>query len=92
MIAKLRLLNEFGHNLRRPQCENLGDGIYELRAKDGRVQLRLLYFFHGRSAVVLSHGLTKEDTIPEIELERARRNRRRFLRDPLRHTAEVTYG
>lgn len=89
ILARLEHLAEFGHQLRRPHCENLGDGIYELRARNGRVQLRLLYFFFGQTAVIISHGLTKEDRIPEGELEQARRNRALFLADPRRHTAEA---
>ena len=38
-----RLAGE-GHDLRRPVADYLEDGIYELRARSGRVQLRLLYF------------------------------------------------
>jgi len=32
-LAKLTLLRNQGHELRRPAAENLGGGIYELRAK-----------------------------------------------------------
>lgn len=43
--ARLLLLAQFGHELRRPAADYLRDGIYELRAKQGRVQCRILYFF-----------------------------------------------
>jgi ribosome-binding protein aMBF1 (putative translation factor) len=45
-IAKIRLLAACGHELRRPHADYLRDGIYELRAKRGRVNYRVLYFFH----------------------------------------------
>ena len=33
----------------------------------------MLYFFHGRQAVVISHGITKQESaVPPIEIERAR--------------------
>src|SRR4051812_44479265 len=62
--AKIVLLSQFGHELRRPAADFLQDDIYELRARQGHVQYRILYFFHGRNVAVLSHNLTKEDSIP----------------------------
>ena len=65
----------------------LRDGIYELRAKAGRIQYRMLYFFHGRQAVVISHGITKQESVvPPIEIERARRRRQAFEAAAPRHT------
>jgi hypothetical protein len=45
----------------------------------------MLYFFHDHRAV-LSHGCTKERTVPVGEVERAIENRRRFAANPERHT------
>ena len=59
-IDRILRLGNMGYELRRPIADSLRDGIYELRIRDGNVQYRLLYFFSGRNAVVLSHGLTKE--------------------------------
>ena len=85
--ARLGLLAEQGHELRRPAADYLRDGIYELRAKAGRVQYRMLYFFHGRQAVVISHGITKHGAaVPPTEIERARRRKQAFEVDPKRHT------
>lgn len=47
-LARVRLLQEHGHALRRPHADFLRDGIYELRAKVGRVNYRLLYFSTAR--------------------------------------------
>ena len=88
-VVKIERLAELGHELRRPEADLLRDGIYELRAKRGHVQYRILYFFHGNQAVVLSHGLTKEQTVPAKEVDRAIENRSKFLKEPARHTAEV---
>lgn len=85
--ARLELLAEQGHQLRRPAADYLRDGIHELRAKAGRVRYRMLYFFHGRVAVVISHGITKQEAaVPPIEIERARRRKLAFEADPPRHT------
>lgn len=89
--ARLGLLSEQGHELRRPAADYLRDGIYELRAKAGRVQYRMLYFFHGRQAVVISHGITKQEaSVPPTEIERARRRKQFFDADPPRHTYKET--
>ena len=84
--ARLDLLAGLGHRLRRPAADYLRDGIHELRVRAGRVQYRVLYFFHGRQAVI-THGITKhESEVPAIEIERARRRRLTFESDPARHT------
>lgn len=85
--ARLQLLADSGHLLRRPAADFLRDGIYELRAKVAGVNYRVLYFFHGREAVVISHGLIKQQAIvPPIEIERAVRRKRAFTASPVRHT------
>src|SRR5262245_36790037 len=81
-LAALVNLGEYGHELRRPYCENLGDGIYELRVKSGRVYLRLLYAFHGREVVVVSHGFSKERTIPPGEIRLAKDRIAKFKANP----------
>ena len=83
--AKIVLLSQFGHELRRPAADFLRDGIYELRAKQGHVQYRILYFFHGRNVAVLAHSLTKEDVILPVEIERALKRKRQFEQNPERH-------
>ena len=46
-IVRIERLAELSHELRRPEADYLRDGIYELRWKLGRVNYRMLYFFHG---------------------------------------------
>lgn len=65
----------------------LGDGINELRASSGRVNYRLLYFFHGRDIAIVAHGLTKERAVPKIDIERAVERKRRYEQEPERHRA-----
>jgi len=86
--AAVERLGEAGHELRRPTADFLRDGIHELRVRKGRVNYRLLYFFHGRAAAVLVHALTKEAAVPSPDIERALRRKREFERDPARHTYE----
>ena len=85
-VKRVALLAEHGHQLHRPHAAYLENGIYELRWHTGRVQYRILYFFHGRTAVVLAHALTKEETIPDADLARATRRKDDFYADPTPHT------
>jgi phage-related protein len=87
--ARIEMLAQFGHELRRPAADYLQDGIYELRAKQGHVQYRILYFFHERQAAILAHSLTKEDTVPAVEIERAIKRKKLFELNPRKHTYEV---
>jgi phage-related protein len=74
-----------GHELRRPRADTLRDGIHELRVVSQHVNYRVLYFFHGRTAVI-SHGLTKEGVVPPREIDLAVARKHRFAADPARHT------
>jgi hypothetical protein len=49
------------------------------------LQYRILYFFHGRNTVVLSHGITKSQKVPAQEIERAIVRKQLVLRDPSRY-------
>ena len=81
-LARLLRLEELGHELRRPEGDYLRDGIYELRASLQGVHYRMLYFFHGRTAAVVSHGIVKERAVPpkEIDLAVARKKRASWQR------------
>ena len=81
-------LETFGHELRRPTADLLRDGIYELRARVGRLNYRMLYFFHGRDVAVLAHSLTKERAVPATALKQALERKKRFEADPDKHTFE----
>lgn len=83
--VRLERLAERGHELRRPEADYLRDGVYELRARHGHVNYRILYFFHGQAAV-LSHGLQKEKRVPPGEIDRASARAARFHADPEKHT------
>jgi phage-related protein len=84
--ARIDMLRQQGHDLRRPIADYLRDGIHELRTNAGRVQYRILYFFHGKNAVVLAHGLVKEKQVPNADIERAISRRLEFDRAPSQHT------
>jgi phage-related protein len=86
-LAKLDLLHQFGHELRRPITEYVeGTDLYELRIKSHRIHYRILYFFHGQEAAVVSHGFSKEGKLPPREIDVAILRMNKFKADPERHT------
>lgn len=85
---RLERLRGMGHELRRPEADFLRSGIYELRVSRQGVHHRILYFFHGAIAAVVSHGLVKERAVPPNEINRAVERKKRFVANPQRHTYE----
>ncbi len=85
-VAAVERLAALGHELRRPLADFLRNGIYELRIRRGRVNYRILYFFRGSGLAILGHAITKEDVVPNIEIERCLRRKRAFELDPVGHT------
>jgi phage-related protein len=85
-LARLKRLEDLGHELRRPEADYLRDGIHELRASLGGIHYRILYFFHGNIAAVVSHGITKEQRVAPREIERAIERKNRFTTNPARYT------
>ncbi|MEI8372205.1 MAG: type II toxin-antitoxin system RelE/ParE family toxin [Planctomycetota bacterium] len=84
-LVKIERLEECGHELRRPEADYLRDGVYELRVRHRSVNYRMLYFFHDQSAVV-SHGLTKEDVVPDRDIDLAMSRNMQFRQAPEMHT------
>ena len=86
--ARLQRLADSGHELRRPIADLLRDGIHELRLVDQGVNYRILYFFHGQTVAVVSHGLAKERKVPPKEINRAIERKREFEEEPRKHAHE----
>jgi phage-related protein len=84
--VRIERLRECGHELRRPEADYLRDGIYELRATHNGIHYRLLYFFHGNVAAVLTHGVIKERAVPPKDINKARERKKKFTQDPRRYT------
>lgn len=85
-VVKIERLGELGHELRRPEADLLRNGIHELRIGREGMNYRILYFFHGRTAAVLAHGLVKEREVPPKDIELALQRKRLFEKDPATHT------
>lgn len=85
-VVRLERLAELGHELRRPEADFLRDKIYELRIGLRSENYRILYFFHGNTVAVISHGLIKERQVPPKEIDQAVQRRLQFEKDPKKHT------
>jgi hypothetical protein len=84
--TRFDVLEENGYDLRRPICDILRDKIYELRVKWKGVNYRVLYSFIGQNIVLLTHGCSKIDKVPEKEIDKAIERRQNYLSDPEAHT------
>ncbi len=85
MLAKILrtidLLEANGTALRKPYSAPLGDGIYELRAKQGSNITRVLYFFQIGNKAYLTNGFTKKSQkAPPSEIDLAKKYRADHLR------------
>lgn len=79
-VRTIELLKEFGTNLREPNSKSLGDGIFELRTKQGRDTTRVLYFFFHEDRAILTHGFVKKtQKTPPQEIEKAKEYRKDYL-------------
>ena len=84
--ARIRLLAQLGNDLRRPLADYMEQGIYELRTRKGRINYRMLYFFHGSHVAILVHAQVKEGEITATDLQRALKRKSAFEEDPDIHT------
>ena len=85
-LALLDLLAARGHRLRRPHSGTLGKGLFELRCREGGIQVRMLYAFEGTGLAVLTHGMVKKQgPVPRAEMRRAHRRLARYRENPEKH-------
>lgn len=74
--ARMDLLLELGNRARRPVSEHLGNGIFELRAKN----VRMLFYFGPERTIIFVHGITKKRRdVPRTDIELAERRRRMIV-------------
>lgn len=79
LFMALEFLEEKGPMLREPYSKPLGDGIFEVRAKQGSDISRVLYFFVVGKRIILTNGFVKKtQKTPTNEIERAKRYRKDY--------------
>ena len=81
----VKLLKDFGSELRRPRADFLRDGVYELRTEVNGVNYRILYGFVGKDVAILACGLTKEKKMPDQEIDRAAMRIEQYKSNPAKH-------
>lgn len=83
-LRTIDLLETNGPQLRAPYSEPLGNGIFELRTKQGSDITRVLYFFFVGNKAILTNGFTKKtQKTPKREIELAEKYRADYERRKL---------
>ena len=73
-LRTIDLLEQNGPLLMEPCSKMIGDGLFELRVKQGTDIVRLLYFFIIEKKIIITSGFTKKTKkIPISEIELARK-------------------
>ncbi|MEI3377761.1 MAG: type II toxin-antitoxin system RelE/ParE family toxin [Coriobacteriales bacterium] len=81
VLRSLSILQEKGNELRYPETDDLGDGIFELRTSLGNNIERALFFFAGHREIVVTHGFIKKTRkTPRQEIDKAKRCRESHYR------------
>lgn len=80
VLRYLEILKESGNALREPYTKGLGDGIFELRIKQGSDISRVLYFFMAEKRIIITNGfIKKSQNVPKGEVELAKKYRKNYL-------------
>lgn len=76
---RLDLLSQRGNECRRPVTEYLGDGLFELRARAGKEQARLIFYYAMNRRIIFIHAFYKPgNKIDPKELIIANKNRKKI--------------
>ena len=79
MFREIDLLMENGSDLRMPHSRSEGDGIFELRAKQGSNSRVMYFFFIGKKAVITNGFVKKSERTPASVIELAKKYRRDYI-------------
>ncbi|MBC8278664.1 MAG: type II toxin-antitoxin system RelE/ParE family toxin [FCB group bacterium] len=90
--ARMLYLKERGFKIldNRTEAAYLRDDIYELRWQRQGKYYRLLFFFHGQTIAILSHGIFKTtDKIPPRDIDKAVERKTLFISNPDRYSMKI---
>ncbi len=80
VFGGISLLKQNGARLREPCSKSVGDGLFELRTKQGSDITRVLYFFFDGKEIVMTNGFVKKtQKTPPSELLTAKKFRADYL-------------
>ncbi len=72
VFASLKILSEYGNNLREPYPKYIDKGIFELRIKFSTDITRIFYFFIKDNKIILTNGyVKKQNQMDNIEYNKA---------------------
>ena len=81
VLRTIEILENNGNDLREPYSKLIGEGIFELRVKQGSDIMRVLYFFYVGRKIIITHGFVKKtQKTPQSEITRALMCRRDSFR------------
>ena len=81
LVSLLELLEEKGTALREPYSAPIGEGLFELRCKQGSNNVRVLYFFYYGKTIVVTNGFVKKtQKTPAKEIRLAKERRKDWLK------------
>lgn len=81
LLKSVAMLEVYGSQLREPYSKPLGEGIFEIRAKQGTDITRVLYFFMVGRQIILTNGfIKKSQKTPPNEIALAKKYRADYLR------------
>lgn len=81
VLHDIDILKSRGTTLREPYSKYLGDGIFELRSKEGSNIARTLYFFTAGKKIILTNGFIKKtQKTPRQEIVKAKKYRLDYLK------------
>ena len=71
-FASLKILSEYGNNLREPYSKYIDKGIFELRIKFSTDITRIFYFFIKDNKIILTNGyIKKQNKLDSNEFSKA---------------------
>ena len=79
VVASLHLLEEYGIYAREPLSKHLEEGIFEIRIKESKILVRILYFFDDEKIIIATHGFVKKTRkTPRREIKHAKQIREQY--------------
>jgi hypothetical protein len=88
---RLDLLSDKGNMCGMPVSEPLRDGLFSLRAKENRRQVRLIYYFKPNKIIIFVHAFykTTRNILPR-DIEKAKKNKK-FIEEEGGKVNEITF-
>ena len=81
VVGDLELLEKFGNHIGEPLSKAIGNGIFELRTRYSKTQIRCLYFFCYGGKIIVTNGFVKKtDKTPRREISLAEKRRAEYIK------------